>query len=152
VEAGAGSGKTTALVSRMVALVRTGAARVHEIAAVTFTRKAAGELRERFQEALEDERTEGDATPEERARLDAALREADRAFMGTIHAFCARLLRERPLDARIDPGFVETTPAEARLHADRFWSLHLERLAADGASILGELEAVGLEPADLRRQ
>ena len=63
VEAGAGSGKTTALVSRMVALVRTGTATVHEIAAVTFTRKAAGELRQRFQEALEKDRLAPERTP-----------------------------------------------------------------------------------------
>ena len=150
VEAGAGSGKTTALVSRMVSLVRTGTAAVHQIAAVTFTRKAAGELRERFQEAIEKERLAGGVAPEERARLDGALREVDRAFMGTIHAFCARLLRERPLDAGVDPGFAETTPAEAKLVAARFWSLHLEKLANQGDPVLGELEEVGLHPSDLR--
>ena len=53
VEAGAGSGKPTELIGRMVALVSTGSALVHEIAAVTFTRKAAAELRERFQRRLE---------------------------------------------------------------------------------------------------
>jgi len=53
VEAGAGSGKTTAMVGRMAELIRTGRAEVDEIAAVTFTRKAAAELRERFQEHLE---------------------------------------------------------------------------------------------------
>ena len=54
VEAGAGAGKTTEMVRRMVALVHSGAASVHQIAAVTFTRKAAGELRERFQTPLRD--------------------------------------------------------------------------------------------------
>ena len=53
VEAGAGSGKTTALVDRLVALISTGTAKVDEIAAVTFTRKAAAELRERFQAQVE---------------------------------------------------------------------------------------------------
>jgi ATP-dependent helicase/nuclease subunit A len=53
VEAGAGSGKTSELVNRMIALVATGAATVERISAVTFTRKAAGELRERFQASLE---------------------------------------------------------------------------------------------------
>jgi ATP-dependent helicase/nuclease subunit A len=150
VEAGAGSGKTTALVSRMVALVREGAARVTEIAAVTFTRKAAGELRERFQEALEKERI-GTGLPEAAVeRLEAALQELDRAFMGTIHAFCARLLRERPIEAGIDPAFAETTAMQANALADHYWSLHLERLAATGDPILGELEAVGLTPQDLR--
>ena len=150
VEAGAGSGKTTALVARMIGLVREGTAAVHQIAAVTFTRKAAGELLERFQKALERERLVAGIAPEESTRLEAALSEVDRAFMGTIHAFCAHLLRERPFDAGVDPGFAETTPAEAKLVSARFWSLHLERLSAEGASVLGELEDVGLSPADLR--
>jgi ATP-dependent helicase/nuclease subunit A len=150
VEAGAGSGKTTALVSRMVGLVREGAAEVTEIAAVTFTRKAAGELRERFQEALEKERVREGLSSEAGARLERALQNLDRAFMGTIHAFCARLLRERPIEAGIDPGFRETTAPEAARLAARFWGLHLERLASTGDPILGDLEDVGLVPADLR--
>ena len=150
VEAAAGSGKTTALVRRMVALIREGTADVHEIAAVTFTRKAAGELRQRFQEALEEELASQDIEPDRRAALDVALQQIDRAFMGTIHAFCARLLRERPLEAGIDPDFTEVTAAEARTLATRFWSLHLERLATQGDPILGELEEMGLHPIDLR--
>ncbi|MGH7448585.1 MAG: UvrD-helicase domain-containing protein, partial [Longimicrobiales bacterium] len=134
VEAGAGAGKTTAMVGRMVALVRTGTAQAHQLAAVTFTRKAAAELRERFQTALERELRaaldagEGDTA----ARMDTALREIDRAFLGTIHAFCARLLRERPLDAGLDPAFRETLGAEEVRLRRQFWHLHLERLAAAG--------------------
>ena len=110
VEAGAGSGKTTALVSRMVALVRTGTAAVHEVAAVTFTRKAAGELRQRFQEALEKDGLAPERTSDQRHLLDRALQNIDQAFMGTIHAFCARLLRERPLEAGVDPAFAGDHP------------------------------------------
>src|SRR5665811_1992894 len=54
VEAGAGSGKTYCLVERMVNLIKKGRARIENIAAVTFTRKAAAELKERFQIKLED--------------------------------------------------------------------------------------------------
>ena len=151
VEAGAGSGKTTALVSRMVALVRTGTAAVHEIAAVTFTRKAAGELRQRCQEALEKDRLAPEHTPDQRRSLDRALQDIDQAFMGTIHAFCARLLRERPLEAGVDPAFAETTAAEANAQAARFWSLHPSRgLATQGDAILGELDELGLTTSQLR--
>jgi ATP-dependent helicase/nuclease subunit A len=149
VEAGAGSGKTRSLVGRMVALVATGAAEVSEIAAVTFTRKAAGELRERFQEALEEARTSARPPSDVAVRLELALREIDRAFMGTIHAFCARLLREQPLEAGIDPSFRETTAQEADRIAARFWTLHLERLTAASDPILDELAAVGLRPQEL---
>ena len=151
VEAGAGAGKTTEMVRRMVALVRSGTAQVHQIAAVTFTRKAAAELRERFQTALERElRSALDAGGHDTvARIDAALREIDRAFLGTIHAFCARLLRERPLDAGLDPAFRETLGAEELRLRREFWNLHLERLAADGDPTLANLGEIGLAPQQL---
>ena len=129
VEAGAGAGKTTAMVGRMVALVRSGRAEVQQIAAVTFTRKAAAELRERFQTALE-KALHAAVDPDDsevRARLDRALRDIDRAFLGTIHAFCARLLRERPLEAGLDPGFRETLGSEEKRQQRQFWLTHLER-------------------------
>src|SRR5688572_32388289 len=87
VEAGAGSGKTTAMVRRLVALILTGMATIDQIVAVTFTRKAAAELRERFQEHLEKAfRTAAPGSSEaERARN--ALDHLDSCFLGTIHAF-----------------------------------------------------------------
>ncbi|UCG75115.1 MAG: UvrD-helicase domain-containing protein [Gemmatimonadota bacterium] len=146
VEAGAGAGKTTALTHRMVALIRGGKARIEDIAAVTFTRKAAAELRERFQAELERELKDCAANSPEAKRLDQALRGIDRAFLGTIHAFCARLLRERPLEAGIDPGFAETPEAEMVRLRRRYWHGFLERLVAEGDPMLEELAAVGLRP------
>jgi ATP-dependent helicase/nuclease subunit A len=153
VEAGAGAGKTTEMVRRMVALIRSGTAEVGTIAAVTFTRKAAAELRERFQTALETELRRALAKQEDAAadRLDAALREIDRAFLGTIHAFCARLLRERPLDAGVDPAFRETMGAEELRLQRRFWLGWLEHLAADGDAGLDELRSAGLAPQQLEK-
>ncbi len=151
VEAGAGSGKTASMVARMVALVRAGRD-VEQMAAVTFTRKAAAELRERFQERLEaayrQAREREDA--EEAARLGAALDSIDRCFLGTIHAFCARLLRERPLEARVPPEFEEVSGTdEDRLRAES-WTRFLDRLAArDGSRLLAALAAHGLTPARL---
>jgi ATP-dependent helicase/nuclease subunit A len=151
VEAGAGSGKTTALVDRMVALVRTGTAEVDEIAAVTFTRKAAAELRQRFQTALERELADALASDDAAlaGRLDTALRDIDRAFLGTIHAFCARLLRERPVEAGVDPGFEEVLGAEELRLRRVFWRAHLERMAGSGDPLIGELGSVGLTPSQL---
>ncbi|MGK7311590.1 MAG: UvrD-helicase domain-containing protein [Candidatus Longimicrobiales bacterium M2_2A_002] len=151
VEAGAGSGKTTALVERMVALVRSGTARVDEVAAVTFTRKAAAELRQRFQTALETELAEArDADrPDVVDRLDVALREIDRGFIGTIHSFCARLLRERPIEAGLDPAFRELMGAEEVRQRRAFWRTHLERLSAVSDPLAAELTDVGLVPSQL---
>lgn len=154
VEAGAGAGKTTEMVRRMVALVRSGTARVEEVAAVTFTRKAAAELRQRFQTELERDLREAvaaDAADATVARLDTALRQIDRAFLGTIHAFCARLLRERPLDAGLDPAFRETLGAEEVRLRRRFWNAHIERLVNSGDASLHELRSLGLQPRQLDR-
>ena len=136
VEAGAGSGKTTSLLRRMVALIRSGTATASEIAAVTFTRKAAGELRERFQVELEQVLAAEAPGSGEGARLRQALSSLDQLFIGTIHAFCARLLRERPLEARLDPGFQELTEEASYKLVTGFWAAHLERLAADAHPIL----------------
>ena len=99
VEAGAGSGKTRSLVDRMLALLRSGTAGPSQGAAVTFTRMAASELRERFQIALEESLADPDLDSTERANLETALGGLDRLFIGTIHSFCARILRERPVEA-----------------------------------------------------
>jgi len=152
VEAGAGAGKTTALVGRMVALVGTGRARVEQIAAVTFTRKAATELRERFQLRLERDlraaRTAGDG--DRVARCDQALRDLDQCVMGTVHSFCARLLRERPLDARLDPSFEEVSGAEERRLEQSFWEDYIEERTSAGDPLLERLAGVGLRPHQLR--
>jgi len=153
VEAGAGSGKTTALVGRMVALLETGTAGADEIAAVTFTRKAAGELRERFQTGIErrlaEHRALGGTTGVECDRLATGLDEIDRAFIGTIHAFCARLLRERPLEVGLDPGFEEMEVEERITLRRRFWQTYLERLARQSDPLLEDLARAGLKPVAL---
>ena len=149
VEAGAGSGKTTALVDRMVALVRQGACQVEQIAAVTFTRKAAAELRQRFQVELEQAGARRKPDDPERERVEEALQKLDGAFLGTIHSFCAKLLRERPLEAGLDPGFREVMETEALRLQKKFWIGYLERLAADGDPRLRELADLGIRPERL---
>jgi ATP-dependent helicase/nuclease subunit A len=152
VEAGAGAGKTTEMVSRMVALVESGRARIDQVAAVTFTRKAAGELRERFQEELERRAllaNQRDEDPEKDARLSRAVAELDRAFIGTIHAFCARILREHSIDAGLDPAFVEMQAPEEAQQRRAAWTRYLELLAQTNDSLLQRLSDVGVRPAQL---
>ncbi|MCY3610952.1 MAG: UvrD-helicase domain-containing protein [Gemmatimonadetes bacterium] len=144
VEAGAGSGKTTSLVDRMVALVRSRACTVDQIAAVTFTRKAAAELRQKFQVVLEQEAAKLASGHPDLDALEAAVRDIDHAFLGTIHAFCARLLRERPLEAGLDPGFREVLESEAERMQRSAWVEYLERLATDGDPRLEELDRLGI--------
>jgi superfamily I DNA/RNA helicase len=123
VEAAAGSGKTTLLLGRIVNLVRSGRARLADIAAVTFTEKAAADLRIRLRGELA------------RAGLHEALRELEIARIGTIHAFAAGLLRERPVEAGVDPGFTVADPLTTRLLLDRTWETWLPgALAEPGAA------------------
>src|SRR5262249_1184397 len=84
VEASAGTGQTTCLVTRMVNLLGAGKCSIDRLAAVTYTRKAASELRDRFQVALERQCRQ--AKGAERERFCAALERVERAYLGTIHS------------------------------------------------------------------
>jgi ATP-dependent helicase/nuclease subunit A len=127
VEAAAGTGKTECLVQRMVALVATGAATVDHLSAVTFTIRAAAQLKQRFQNALEEalRREKGTLAA---GRLTEALARLDSCFVGTIHAFGARLLRERPVEAGLDPGFTELDEAEDGAARGEAWERFSEEL------------------------
>jgi ATP-dependent helicase/nuclease subunit A len=105
VEAAAGTGKTTALVGRIVAVLATGLGELDRMAAVTFTEAAAGELKLRIRSAIERARLEDDRPEAQRARLRAALPKLEEARVGTIHGFCSDLLREHPIEAGVDPYF-----------------------------------------------
>ena len=119
VEAAAGTGKTTELVKRIVRLVETGRARIDQIVAVTFSEKAAGELKLRLREQLEHARAA--AAGVAAARLASAVQRFEESHVSTIHGFCADLLRERPVEARIDPAFAVLTDDQgARLYDKAF--------------------------------
>ncbi|HXW04162.1 MAG TPA: UvrD-helicase domain-containing protein [Vicinamibacterales bacterium] len=122
VEAAAGTGKTTALVGRILRMLASGRAAIDKIVAVTFTEKAAGELKLRLREALERERAAA-ADDLTRSRLDVALMGLEETHVGTIHGFCADLLRERPVEAGVDPLFAVLTEGQAeRLFGESFSS------------------------------
>jgi len=108
-DAGAGTGKTTILVARLVEMVAPAddgpAVALSRIAAITFTRKAAGELKLRIREALLKELSRSDLTALRRDRLTVALGTIDTAYVGTIHSFADRLLRLRPIEARLSPSY-----------------------------------------------
>ena len=87
VEAAAGTGKTTELVARIVALIRSGRTTLDRILSVTFTDLAAGEMKLRLRAELENARA-GAVAPE-RDRFTAALERLEAAPIGTIHSFCA---------------------------------------------------------------
>ena len=103
VEAAAGTGKTTVLVDRVVNLLAHTDLTVDQLVVITFTEKAAAELATRVRDRLEDEAAQ--ASGAVRDRLEAAARDLYRAHIETIHSFATALLRERPVEAELDPLF-----------------------------------------------
>jgi ATP-dependent helicase/nuclease subunit A len=148
VEAGAGSGKTQMLAERMAAGVAEGVYQIEHMAAVTFTRKAASELRGRFHLALEARlmsARQAKAQEAEIRRLQAALSNLERFFAGTIHSFCARLLRERPVESGVSPGFTELDEVQDLELRQRIW-----REFITSARAAGDPDVAALLEADIK--
>ncbi len=122
VEAAAGTGKTTALVGRIVEVLKHGRGTLEDIVAVTFTEKAAGEMKLRLRGDIEAARAGAEPGPA-RDNLARALEQLELAHIGTIHGFCADLLRERPVEAGVDPAFHVAAEDEA----GRFLDVAFER-------------------------
>jgi len=108
VVAGPGSGKTTVLVEYFRRLVESGVDPLR-ILAITFTEKAAGNMRERLAKAFHED-------PARRGKLE-------RAWVSTVHGFCARLLKENAVFAGVDPEFTVADERES-------WRLQQESMAA----------------------
>jgi ATP-dependent helicase/nuclease subunit A len=116
-DAGAGSGKTSVLVERFVRSVLEDGLEVSSILTITFTEKAAAEMRERIRARLRE------------LDADEAARATEGAFISTIHGFCARMLRAHALTAGLDPAFVVLDAPDADRLADGAFDEALEELA-----------------------
>ncbi|MDR7075919.1 ATP-dependent helicase/nuclease subunit A [Neobacillus niacini] len=143
VEAGAGSGKTTSLVERMVNLITSGSAEIQEIVAITFTRKAADELKVRFQTQLEEAwKIENDL--DSKFRLSEALQNIERCFLGTVHSFCAKLLRERPIEANLDLTFKELEESDDLELLEEAWQLYLQNVMDEKPFLFDQISELGI--------
>ena len=134
VEAGAGTGKTTALVDRVVSLVAAGHVDLRHLAAITFTEAAAAELRDRVRAALErvaagdDDRLASDVA---RQRCDRSLSQLDDAALTTLHGFAQRLLSEHPFEVGLPPGFRILEDVEASVDFEQRWAAFVDELFDD---------------------
>src|SRR5438309_12097229 len=132
VSAGAGTGKTSVLVERFVRAVCEEGVDVESVLVITYTRKAAAELRARIRAALA-----------ERGRADLA-RRLDGAWISTIHGFCNRLLKAYPFAAGLDPRFRELDEAQAAvLRSEAFDAALADFCAGDDPARLRLLVAYG---------
>ena len=153
VEAGAGTGKTTSMVGRVVNLIGSGETAVDRVAAITFTNSAASELQERIREELEKVASDEDADPTRRQLCQSGVEDIDRATFTTLHSFAGALLRERPLEAGLPPSFETIDQVASDLDFDEKWNEWLD-WALDDASNVTTLPlalALGLSPSDLRK-
>ncbi len=123
VSAGAGTGKTRVLVERFLHFVISGQALVTEILALTYTDKAANEMKSRIMKKLGELGRERDR------------RDLEAAYISTIHAFAARILREHPFEAGVDPDFRVLESEESDFLKEQALDETLERLCEKGNEI-----------------
>jgi ATP-dependent exoDNAse (exonuclease V) beta subunit len=134
VSAGAGTGKTKVLVERFARAVCDEGVDVESILVITYTEKAAGELRSRIRAGLI-----------ERGRPDLA-RELDGAWISTIHGFCHRLLRSHPFAAGVDPRFRVLDESQGRvLRGEAFAAALTAFCASDDPARLRLLAVYGTD-------
>ncbi|MCK9518078.1 MAG: UvrD-helicase domain-containing protein [Dehalococcoidia bacterium] len=140
VEAGAGTGKTSELVNRIVALVR-GGLELQQIAAITFTEAAAAELRDRIRARLEGEvRESGD----DAGRFQQALGQIDAASISTLHGFAQRIIALYPLEAGMPPKLEILDDVRGRIAFDERWRELIETLLSDDSHGLPIVAALRL--------
>jgi ATP-dependent helicase/nuclease subunit A len=122
VEASAGTGKTHTLIDALLhrSLDADPPLSLARAAAITFTEKAAGELKIRLRRRLEE--AAATSTGQRLIRAITALHEVERAEVTTIHSFCMALLRERPFEVGLDPAFSPADPAASAEAAERVWA------------------------------
>ena len=117
IEAGAGTGKTTVLVGRVIEIITSGRAEISQVVVLTFTEKAAAELRGRIRKELHDALAVGDSM----GHIVRALNGLDAAHIETIHAFASSVLREHPIQSGIDPNFVQLDEVAGDVDFDDRW-------------------------------
>ena len=145
VEAGAGSGKTTAIVQRVVNLVASGVP-VGKIAAITFTEAAARELRTKVRDALA---FRGQA--DNHHHLQKAAGDVESAAFTTLHGFAHRLLSANPVEAGLPPGFTVADEIASLMAFDRAWSEFLNAVGddLDLFALQSRAQAVGVKLGNL---
>ncbi len=144
VEAGAGSGKTSSLVERVVNLVQSGVP-INRIAAITFTEAAARELRTRVRDALEQRAADSD-----NPALFLAAGQVESAAFSTLHGFALRLLSDHPVESGLPPGFGVVDEITSTLEFDESWRVFMGRIG-DDLDLLDLQERAAALAIDIRR-
>ena len=132
-EAGAGTGKTTSLVNRILELVVSGTTTLDRVAAITFTEAAAAELRDRIRTELERAADDDSLDSDKRDLCRQGVEQLDNAAIQTLHSFAAALLQERPLEAGLPPSFDTMDAIESEIAFDEAWTQWIDAALDDPA-------------------
>ncbi|MEP6870796.1 MAG: UvrD-helicase domain-containing protein, partial [Anaerolineaceae bacterium] len=149
VEAGAGTGKTTALVGRIVSLIESGVA-MREIAAITFTEAAAAELKDRVRYRLDVRRAEVDPGSNIETLCNLALGDLDGAALQTLHAFAQRILSAFPLEAGLPPQIEIADEIRSGIAFEEDWARLMDDMLTSENQSLARAFTLGLEVRHLR--
>lgn len=161
IEAGAGAGKTSLIVDRIIEQLKKGTA-PGNIAAITFTKKATGELYDRIAKKLTEPMQDAKLSDDEIGKLKNALLHLSSMQISTIHSFCSRLLRENAIEAKLPVDFTVVEDADAEKRAKKyFYKWHdslshddftgLHKTLDNGGMYLGSLLGTFLKAYDLPR-
>ncbi|BBM87810.1 UvrD-helicase domain-containing protein [Candidatus Uabimicrobium amorphum] len=120
VEAGAGTGKTTLLVARILNLIRSGRATLPQIVAITFTEKAAEELKTRIKKQLQQQ-LDSEKNASILQRIRNAYLDIEKSSINTIHGFCASILKQYAIEAGLSPEFSVADPGAFHKFTQQLW-------------------------------
>ncbi|MBU8923059.1 MAG: UvrD-helicase domain-containing protein [Bacteroidales bacterium] len=151
-EAGAGTGKTTLLVDRYLSIIGQGRAMPGQIVAITFTEKAASEMKSRLRREIDSRIASLDKDETSCERFREARNNLESAHISTIHAFASSLLRENPVEAGVYPGFGLLDDIESKMLLDECWNTFLSRPHEGAGDIIRSWYMAGGKVDNLRDQ
>ncbi len=145
VEASAGTGKTSSLLDRILALIEQDKElQMRQLVAVTFTEKAASELKNRLRQCLQEKINSKKISSQRLQVFKQALSDFEQAEISTIHSFCARLLRLRSVEAGVSPEFQVMDEAQSAEFFEQAWEEWLEKSLVEHREIFRELRQAGI--------
>jgi ATP-dependent helicase/nuclease subunit A len=153
-EASAGTGKTHTLINRILHLILEKGPggrplRLLEICAITFTEKAAGEMKVRLRQYLEQKLPEYRTAPVYQERVRQALEDLEIASISTFHAFAVGLLKERPIEAGLDPRFSALDEIQSEFYFRETWESWISRMLEQRDPVLEKALRNGLRLKNL---
>jgi len=156
-EASAGTGKTHSILKRIETLLNSSEGanlKMSELVAITFTEKAATELRNKVRHSLEQLMNSN--TGKERKKFERWISEFEQAQISTIHSFSASLLRKRPIEAGVSPGFGVLDETESGFLFEKTWEKWLEAKLREESEqdnklgLFGQLRMAEIKPEDIK--